>query len=114
MIKEKEKSFKLDNFEGPLDLLLHLIREKKMDILEISLVVVADQYIKYIEEAKKVNLDIASEYWKNFPAGVTAPIIKVSALEKSLQNYRNNDDLEHVTNYIFENLRKFKILYFLA
>lgn len=71
----------------------------------------ADHQIKMFIVNK---VDIASEYWKNFPAGVTAPIIKVSALEKSLQNYRNNDDLEHVTNYIFENQKKFKILYFLA
>ena len=62
MIENVNTEFKLDNFEGPLDLLLHLIREKKLDILEVSLVEVADQYIAYIEEAQKINLDIASEY----------------------------------------------------
>ena len=62
IIESKEQQFRLNNFEGPLDLLLHLIRQKKMDILEVSLVEIADQYIQYIEEAQKFNLDIASEY----------------------------------------------------
>ena len=62
MITNVDAKFKLDNFEGPLDLLLHLIRDKKLDILEVSLVEISDQYIAYIEEAQKINLDIASEY----------------------------------------------------
>ena len=62
MITNVDTKFKLDNFEGPLDLLLHLIREKKLDILEVSLVEISDQYIAFIEEAQKINLDIASEY----------------------------------------------------
>jgi segregation and condensation protein A len=62
MITNNETKFKLDNFEGPLDLLLHLIRDKKLDILEVSLVEIADQYIAFIEEARKFNLDIAAEY----------------------------------------------------
>ncbi len=58
----KEKNFTLENFEGPLDLLLHLIREKKLNLLEISLVKVADQFIEFVIKNKNFNLDIASEY----------------------------------------------------
>lgn len=58
----KEQEFKIENFEGPLDLLLHLIRKDKLDIMEISLIEVADQYIELIESSKEVNLDSASEY----------------------------------------------------
>jgi len=61
MIK-KDMQFKLDNFEGPLDLLLHMIRSKQLDLLELSLVKVADQYIEFINKADKLNLDEASEY----------------------------------------------------
>lgn len=57
-----DKKFILDNFEGPLDLLLHLIKDKKLDLLEISLVQIADQFIEYVNQAKLFNLDIASEY----------------------------------------------------
>lgn len=49
-------------FEGPLDLLLHLIKESKMDIFEIEIENITDQYLQYIDQAEKLNLEIASEY----------------------------------------------------
>ncbi len=52
----------LDEFEGPLDLLLFLIRRDELDILDISVSRVADQYLKYIRSMQKLELDIASEY----------------------------------------------------
>lgn len=58
----KDKNFTLDNFEGPLDLLLHLIKEKKMDLLEVSLVEVANQFVDFVNLGKDFNLDVASEY----------------------------------------------------
>lgn len=63
MIGIKEKNFSIGNFEGPLDLLLHLIRSKKMDIIEISLASVADQFVDYVRNTRNLNLDIASEYF---------------------------------------------------
>ena len=53
---------KNNEFEGPLDLLLHLIKESKMDILEINIVDITDQYLAYINRMEEMNLDIASEY----------------------------------------------------
>lgn len=52
----------LDSFEGPLDLLLYLIRRDEIDIYDIPVAHVADQYLKYIREARELDLDIASEY----------------------------------------------------
>ncbi|PIE51249.1 segregation/condensation protein A [Candidatus Fermentibacteria bacterium] len=52
----------LDEFEGPLDLLLYLIRRNEMDITAISVAVVADQYLAYIRAASELDLDIAGEY----------------------------------------------------
>ena len=40
--------FKINEFEGPLDLLLHLIKETKMDIMDIEIVKLTDQYLSYI------------------------------------------------------------------
>lgn len=57
-----EYEVKIDNFEGPLDLLLHLIKESKVDIWEISIVDIAEEYLAYIQRMEKLNLDIASEY----------------------------------------------------
>lgn len=52
----------LDGFEGPLDLLLELARAQKIDLKTISLVVLADQYLAYLEAARAARLEIAAEY----------------------------------------------------
>lgn len=49
-------------FEGPLDLLLHLIRELEVDVFDIPIVAITEQYLNYIHSMKKLELDIASEY----------------------------------------------------
>lgn len=54
--------FKINEFEGPLDLLLHLIKESEMDIMDIEIVRLADQYLDYINNMERMNLSIASEY----------------------------------------------------
>ncbi len=53
---------KIDEFEGPLDLLLHLIKKSNIDIYDISLEEITNQYLDYIKAMKEMNLDIASEY----------------------------------------------------
>jgi segregation and condensation protein A len=55
-------AIKLDLFEGPLDLLLHLIRENEMDITELSVSEVADQYVAYLNLMQELQLDVAAEY----------------------------------------------------
>lgn len=52
----------INDFEGPLDLLLHLIKESNIDIKDIKIEVITKQYLDYIEEMENMNLDIASEY----------------------------------------------------
>ena len=52
----------IDNFDGPLDLLLHLIKENNIDIYDIKIEEIAKQYLDYIESMKNLNLSIASEY----------------------------------------------------
>ena len=53
---------KIDAFEGPLDLLLHLIKESKVDIWDIKIVDITDQYLNYIKSMQELNLNVASEY----------------------------------------------------
>lgn len=55
-------SIKLPAFEGPLDLLLHLIRENKIDIYDIPIALITHQYLEYLEIMKELNLDIAGEF----------------------------------------------------
>ena len=52
----------LDVFEGPLDLLLYLIRREELDIYDIPIEHIASEYMKFIDEARDLNLDIAGEF----------------------------------------------------
>ncbi len=61
-LETKKYSIKIDNFEGPLDLLCHLIDKNKMDIYDINISQIADQYIDYINQMEKMNLDVTSEF----------------------------------------------------
>ena len=61
-LETKKYAIKIENFEGPLDLLCHLIDKNKMDIYDINLSEITDQYIDYLKEQEKMNLEIASEF----------------------------------------------------
>ena len=54
--------FKINDFEGPLDLLLHLIKINEMDIMNIQIEKITDQYVNYINSLEKMNIEVASEY----------------------------------------------------
>ena len=58
----EQLTYRLDQFEGPLDLLLMLISKNKVSITDIPIAIICDQYMQYIEEAQKMDLDIASEF----------------------------------------------------
>ena len=55
-------SFKINDFEGPLDVLLHLIKESKMDIMDIDVVSLTNQYLNFINSMEDNDITIASEY----------------------------------------------------
>lgn len=57
-----EYKVKINEFEGPLDLLLHLIKESKVEIWDIKIEEIVEQYLRYIEAMKEMNLDVASSY----------------------------------------------------
>ena len=52
----------VDGFEGPLDLLLHLARHQKVDLARISIVALVDQYLVFIDKARKLRLELAADY----------------------------------------------------
>lgn len=52
----------LPNFEGPLDLLLHLIKEHRLDIFDIPLALITEKYLEHLERMREINLDIAGEF----------------------------------------------------
>ena len=52
----------LDGFEGPLDLLLELARRQRVDLARISILALADQYLLFVEAARKLRLELAADY----------------------------------------------------
>ena len=60
-LESKKYLIKIDKFEGPLDLLIYLIEKNKMDIYDINLTEITEQYIEYLNQMDKLNLEIASE-----------------------------------------------------
>ncbi|RMH41467.1 MAG: segregation/condensation protein A [Deltaproteobacteria bacterium] len=55
-------SVELEVFEGPLDLLLHLVRKHELDILDIPIAFITEKYLEYLERMEQLNLDVAGEY----------------------------------------------------
>lgn len=58
----EQLTYRLDQFEGPLDLLLTLISKNKVSITDIPIAMICDQYMEYIEEAQRMDLEVASEF----------------------------------------------------
>ena len=59
---DEKVRFKLDNFEGPLDLLLHLIKDAKLDIMTVKLADITEQYLEYMQDLDSIDMDRASEF----------------------------------------------------
>lgn len=86
--------FRINDFEGPLDLLLHLVRTAKMDIYEIDTKYIIDEYLKFIETIPKGDLDEASEYLV-----MAAELIHLkSRLLLNLDSDEDNNDSEFTIN----------------
>jgi segregation and condensation protein A len=62
LFKDEEYRIKLKIFEGPMDLLLHLIRKNEVDIFDIPIAEITDQYLAYIDMMKALNINIAGDF----------------------------------------------------
>ncbi len=76
----------INNFDGPLDLLLHLIKQSNIDIFDISIEEITKQYLSYIRAMEKLNLNIASEY-----LSMAAELIEIKS-SILLPNNKNDED----------------------
>lgn len=61
-LETNKYAIKIENFKGPIDLLLHLIDKNKMNICDVKLSEITDQYIEYIKKMEEMNLEITSEF----------------------------------------------------
>lgn len=84
----------LDNFQGPMDLLLHLIKKKKMNILDIKLELIIDEYLEYIRKCENLNLNIASSYLV-----MSTELLEIkSRMLLPSNNELEPDEIDEVTN----------------
>ena len=83
---------KIANFEGPFDLLLHLIKKNEMDIYNVEIYKITNQYLRYLEEMKTIDLEITSEF-----IVVAATLIEIKSkklLPKIKEKEENEEDIE--------------------
>ncbi|WAA10515.1 segregation/condensation protein A [Fervidibacillus albus] len=88
-----EMNIKTGDFEGPLDLLLHLIKQLEIDIYDIPMVEITDQYMQYIHTMQELELDIASEYL------VMAATLLAIKSEMLLPNYDEEESVDFDDEY---------------
>jgi len=95
---------KLSDFEGPLDLLLHLIRESKLDIKTIRLAEVTAQYMGFLKELDKLDLDLASEFIE-----VGAVLLEIKS-RNILPHEVEEEDPEEIEQRLKAQLEEYKLL----
>ncbi len=96
----------LEGFTGPLDLLLQLAQQKKLDITKISILSLVDQYLKFIKQTKKLNLDLASDYL--VMAAILAYIKSKLLLPNESTN--GNNEKETLPELLAFNLKRLKAM----
>lgn len=97
-----ELDLKINEFEGPLDLLLHLIKENKMDIFDIKIEEITEQYLSYIRKQESMNLEVDSEYLV-----LASELIEIKSKlllphEKEVFDEEESDPREELMNRLLE------------
>ena len=100
-LESTKYELKLDNFEGPLDLLCYLIDKNKMDIYQIEISKIADQYMEYLRQQESLNLEIASEF---LVMASTLVLIK----SKGLLPKENEDEAELTEEELLNRIIEYK------
>lgn len=95
--------YKINDFEGPLDLLLHLIKQSEVNICDINIVEITEQYMNFINQMEELNLNIASDYLV-----MAAELMEIKSLEllprkniEELDEYEE-DPREQLINRLLE------------
>lgn len=82
----------IDNFSGPLDLLLHLVKESNIDVLDIKIEEITDKYLTYIKSQKDLNINISSSYLV-----LSAELMYLKSKSLLPQSKNNEEDDEEIT-----------------
>ena len=113
-IKEGQFNLLLDNFEGPIDLLLVLARSQKVDLSDISISELADQYINFINQYRNIHIEIAADYLV-MAAWLTYLKSRLLLPKEEKTDEYSADELEEALKYQLQRLEAFqnisKIIY---
>jgi segregation and condensation protein A len=96
----------LEHFEGPLALLLYLIRKEEMDIMNINIVQITDQYLAFVKNMKTLDLELAGDF-----IAMAATLIQIKSrmlMPKELLTEEEEEDLEESKQELFDRLREYK------
>lgn len=94
----------IGDFEGPLDLLLHLIKKNKMEIFDIEISIITKQYIDYIKKMKTLNLDVASEYLV-----MAAELMEIKSRRLIPHSEEEDDELEEIESDLKQRIYDYQI-----
>ncbi len=101
-LESKKLKIKIENFEGPLDLLCHLIDKNKMDIYDINLSAITEQYIDYINKMEEEKLLVSSEFL------VMASTLLLIKSKKLLPNAEGNEEEEITEEELIRRIVEYK------
>ena len=96
----------IENFEGPLDLMLHLIKENQLDLFNLNFEELTKQYIYYIHKMEQLKLDIASEYLSELALLIELKSKKL--LNQSIDNDQIEDDYQQTSQEIVDRLLEYQ------
>ena len=105
--KKSEFNILLDTFEGPIDLLLELARKQKVDLSEISILKLAEQYIEFINNYQEIHLEIAADYLV-MAAWLTYLKSRLLLPKEDKSEEYTPDELEEALKYQLQRLEAFK------
>ncbi len=91
----------LKEFEGPMDLLLHLIRKNKLDIMNIPILLITEQYLDYVNQAEKLNLKLSTEF-----AVFTSILLEIKS-KLLLPMIEDDEDDENLEEELLKNLQEY-------
>ena len=100
-----DMSFKIENFEGPLDLLLQLIKQSKLSIEEVKLSDITEQYLKVIEQLSKVDMEKASEFIE-----IAATLIEIKSKSLLPRLEEEGEDVDEDADLLKKRLMEYQML----
>src|ERR1700716_553042 len=98
----------VEGFEGPLDLLLSLARNQKVDLAKISVLALAEQYLAFIEAARKLRLELAADYLVMMAAWLASPKSRLLLPEPSGPDVPSAEDMANALAWRLKRLEAFR------